>query len=240
MDASRTENQYYPMTYTHADGQETDYDLQQIRYEDGRPPNYVLSESADNQGPGFDDARTRDAVSHEAAQAAMALNHPELSPAAEREMKPNEVILYQQRPDGDFDRVAYGEIGKNARSNVDIEMEQNDPELYQSLKQDQEPLQDQRPEFTELPRTLYTREEVERAVGDTLRAPEETHQQYQASLNEQWANLNGPAIERNGSAMERNSETDAEAEQAVRDQQQRNQEQTLQMNQHEQQHQQSY
>jgi hypothetical protein len=108
-DESRDDTQYYPMTYKHPDGQETKYDLQQIRYNDGRLPAYVVSESQDNTGPGFDNTRAMYGVSEQAASASMALNKPEAFPEAEREIRPHEIKLFQQRTDGQFDRVGYRE-----------------------------------------------------------------------------------------------------------------------------------
>ena len=211
---------YHPFIYTHPNGEETKYDLQQMQYED-RPPMYVVSESPDNQGPGFDNQQTRDEVIHRAAQSALALNDPELFVELEEKMRPEDLRIFQQRPDGDFDRVGFRQIGGDGRSNVDIEVEQNAPELYPQFRDDQ---QYESPQITEISRTPYTREEL-LDVSDNapLRAPEQTLQQQQESLQEQWKDLSGPKI-------------DNAAEQAADQQaQQRSQEQAMQMNQHQEQ-----
>lgn len=191
-DTSQDQTQYYPMTYTNRDGEETKYDLQQVRYDNGRLPSYIASESELNEGPGFDNVQTRYAVAHQAASAAMALNNPEAFPEATREIRPGEINLYQQRPDGDFDRVEFTEIGKNARSNHDIDLEQSGQTSYQSSKPDLE----QNIQYTESDRDFIYREDVEKKINAPLHAPQETLQQREESSNDQWRDLSGPEIDR--------------------------------------------
>ena len=195
------EPEYYPLTYTHPDGRESSFELQQVRYEDGRTPAYVVSESPSNQGPGFEDSATFYAVSNQAAESALLLNKPELFPDAEREIRPHEIKLYQQNTEGSFERVEFREIGRDARPSTDLEMEQNNPELYSSLKEAGQSgsrgEQDLTPPFTEIKRTPYTRQEVESAVEAPLQARLETPQQQHAkSYEEQWRDLSGPSIDR--------------------------------------------
>lgn len=187
-------NEYHPFTYVHPDGQETKYDLQEL--ENGNQlPVYVLSESRDNQGPGFDDPQTRDEIAHLAAQSAIALNNPEIFPESTEELSPNRLVMFQQKPDGDFDRVSFYEIGKDGRSNVDIEISQNDPELRDEFVR--EDISSRPTEFTEAGRETYTRDEVEEIVdGAPLHAPEQTlQQQRQDTLQREWEELSGPSID---------------------------------------------
>lgn len=203
----------YPMTYTHPNGQKTEYDLQQVRREDGKQPIYIISESEDNIGPGFDRTGTRDAVAEQSARAVIALNDPDVFPGAERKMRPNEIKLFQQRPDGDFERVDFREIGRDGRSNVDVEMEQNDPKAYKAYQQEQSNTQEGFLQFTETSRTKYTRQELEQTAGE-LHASAETHQQREQSQSQ---SLWDPAANRTAEQVEVNR--------------QRSQGQTQQMNQ---------
>ena len=216
-DESRSNTEYYPMTYNHPDGQQTQYDLQQIRDVDDTPPVYVISESENNTGRGFDSVATRDAVAQQAAKAIIALNDPTIFPDAEREMRPSEINLYQQRPDGDFERVDFREIGRDARSNVDIEMKQNDPQAFEAYQQEQSGAQQAPLQFTETSRTRSSWEELSEVVGE-LHASKETLQQKQSLNEQQWKELSGPSIDR-----------------AAEIDNQRAQEQVLQMNQHQEQ-----
>ena len=189
--------EYHPHIYTHPNVAETKYDLQEITLESGKMA-YVVSESPDNQGPGFESQGTRDIVAHRAAQSALALNDPERFPDIVHKMMAHELDLYQQRPDGDFDRVVFREISRDGRSNGEVEREQAaEPELYPSSTKDQAAADQARtPQITESGRDTYTREQVEAQVESPLRAPEETHQQWQANQEEAWRNLTGPAIDR--------------------------------------------
>jgi hypothetical protein len=131
----------------------------------------------------------------------MLLNKPELFPDAEREIRPHEIKLYQQKTDGSFERVDFREIGRDARPSTSLEMEQNNPELYSSLKEageiDNWGEQNHTPPFTEIRRTPYSRQEVESSIEAPLRARLETPQQENAkSYNEQWRDLSGPTIDR--------------------------------------------
>ena len=225
-----SDTEWYPMTYVHPNGVDrTEFELQQVRYEDGRTPRYVLSEAPNNQGPGFDDRATFLAVSAQGAESAMILNKPELFPDATREIRPHQILLYQQTPAGTFEKVDYREIGRDGRPNTSVEMEQNNPELYASLKEagqiDGRREPDQTPPFTEIERTPYTREEVESSIKAPLRASQETPQQQQEKSYEvQWREQSGPSIDR-------------VAEKAIIS---RSQEQTQQASDHQQQHEQRH
>jgi len=222
VDVSRDETRYYPMTYVSPDGQETQYELQQIRPADGSRPTYVVSESELNQGPGFDQAGTRVGVAHEGAAAAVALNNPEAFPESTREIRPREVNLYQQLPDGNFNHVSFREIGRNGGSNVDTEMQQNHPDDYQKAQANREPMPPQDVEFTESNRTLYSREQVEERVGAELRAPDQTpQQQYDQMMNEQWKELSGPSSFDRAAERAARPPQEAEVSQAAEPQQAR-------------------
>lgn len=236
-EASGTE--YHTFTYTHPSGAETVYDLQEIRQDNGAVA-YVVSESPYNQGPGFESQGIRDVIAHQAAQSALALNDPEINPNVEDKMRAHELTLYQQRPDGNFERVDFYEIRQDGRSAVELEREQADPDLFPSSTRDQESAQARTPDITELHRSpTYTRQEVEERVDAPLRAPEETHQQAQAAQPEAWRDMSGPAIDR-GAEVAADQASQAQqaqqAAQAAQDAQQRSQEQATQMNHHQQDH----
>jgi hypothetical protein len=76
-------------------GQTTKYQLEQ--FDQGDKKIYVLSEHPDNQGPGFDDVRTRDRIAQEAAAIIQGKDG----------IRANEVELYQQKPTGEFDKVDF-------------------------------------------------------------------------------------------------------------------------------------
>ena len=155
-------NQTHPFTYKHDDGRETFYDVQEVQHA-GRPPVYIISEAADNKGPGLDDPGTKSAIAHDAATMMR----------GEHNLEAHQLNIYQQRPDGNFDRVDVRDIGR------DVSMNPNQPTDWQ-----------------ECGRTPYSRKEVEQAVEVGVAAPEETHQQKQQQLQEQWNDLQGPSIDR--------------------------------------------
>lgn len=245
-DSQHLNNRTYPMTYTAENGQETHYDLQQIRYDDGRSPTYIVSESALNQSPGFTDAHIRDGVSHEAASAAVALNRPDLFPDAQKTIQFSEVNLYQQRPDGNFEQVTFRQIGQDGLSNVDIERAPNNPQQYAASQRNQEGAPEQTTTYTESSRTLYTREELEKTVNAEIQAPEQTPQQQQDLREEQWKNLSGPSVDRaaeitahqaseapqQAAAAAQQQAAETAQQQAAAAAQQRSAEQTQQMNEH--------
>ena len=191
-DVSRGQPNYYPMTYVHPSGEETKFDLQQVRYEDGRTPQYVISESPDNQGPGFENPQALYGASYQGAHAALALNHPDVNPDVDRAMRPNKINLYQQLPDGSFNHVSYREIGQDGRPSTDVERQQNEGTPFPSDQSGQ----DGPPVITESQRDPIGRSDLEEKMDAPLRAPEETLQQREASLEEQWRELSGPAIDR--------------------------------------------
>jgi hypothetical protein len=204
----------------------TRFDLHEVTRE-GQPPMYVMTESELNRGSGFDSEATRDAAARNVADYIREHNN----------FGPGQVILYQQRPDGDFERVGFREYGRDGQSETDREFRRDDPELYQSLKGDPGRGQAQEePAWGENQRTLYTRADLENALGERLEeVPAQTPQQRQDSLNEQWRDLSGPATDRPAEV----AADQARQGEAAQESQQRSQEQAQQMNQHQQQHYQS-
>jgi hypothetical protein len=167
---SKTE--YYSLIYTSPDGiTKTTYDLQEINPEDGKLASYIISESEYNFGLGFDDIPTRDAVAHAGARAAINLNSLEISPESKRELEPEEINLYQQMPDGTFDKVMYQkvELGQDGPSKVGVEMERHEPGLNSSINAE--------PAFTETERIHYSREQVQELVNSPIHAPEQSRDQ---------------------------------------------------------------
>lgn len=159
------------------------YNVQEVRQE-GAPPMYVLSESVNNQGPGFDDIDTRDGVAEEMAQGIQELD----------QCKPREVRLFQERPDGDYDRVDFRDIGRDGQSSADQEFQEKAPNQYESQKGDQEPAPERPADWSEYHRETYTREDLQRSLGDeAVHVPERTPQQEQESP---LADMYGPATNR--------------------------------------------
>ncbi len=155
------------------------YNLQEVQ-QDGKKPTYIISESDRNQGRGFDSGQTRDGVANDVANAV-------------REAKGyqrGEAVFYQQRPDGDFDLVGFREIGRNGRSEADVERAAAEPGWKGQAASPESQ------DWGEYQRTKYTRAEVEKAVGAPLDAAAETPQQRQESLNQQYKDLSGPQINR--------------------------------------------
>lgn len=191
---------YRDVPYYHDENNVTLYDVQEIQYE-GRPSAYVISESQSNQGPGFDNPHVRDAVAHDMAE----------SIQEGHDVGAREVNLYQQRPDGDFDRVQFREIGHDGSSEANQEWAWEQPNIY-AAQQEAEP-QAQDPGFTESGRSLYERADVERSVGEQVQAPEETPQQARVAEQErEWQEMSGPSVDR---VAEANDQADIRAAQQV-------------------------
>lgn len=159
------------------------YNVQEVR-QNGVNPMYVLSESENNQGPGFDNLNARDAVAQDMAHGIQEAN----------QCTPLEVRLYQERPDGGYDRVDFREIGRDGQSSADQEFQEKAPELYQSQKGDQEPAPEQPAQWTEYHREPYTHDDLQRTMGDeAVHVPERSPQQEQESP---LANMSGPSVDR--------------------------------------------
>ena len=174
---------YRDVPYYHNETTVTLYDVQEVRQE-GSPPMYAISESDKNIGPGFDNGPTRDAVAKDMAHVIKEADG----------CSPEQVNLYQQRPDGDFDQVDFREIGRDGQSQANQEQQQSDPELYPA---NQETTQtEQAPQWTEYNRTPNTRADVERSLGEMLEAPEQSPQQRQEAPAEQLRDVSGPTIDR--------------------------------------------
>jgi len=162
------------------------FDIQQLLPDDKTPidlqkkPSFIINESASNQELGFDRSQIKEGV---ALDVAYAFGEIDGHSAAE-------IRVFQQRPDGDFDRVFFREIGRDGASAADKERAADQPNAEKPAASG-EPAT-----WSEYQRTRYTREEVETFVGAPLEAPAETPQQKQASLDHQYKDLSGPAIDR--------------------------------------------
>jgi len=161
---------YRNQKYEHEDGTVTMYDLQQVQH-GNEPATYLVNESPNNQGPGFDSWQTRDAVTREVAATIQNKDGVE----------PHQVNLYQQRPDGDFDRVSFRHTGHHG-------------DIHSGEGQD----------WSESQRDVYLRADVEKNVKAELHAPQETPQQLQQRQNQEYQEMSGPQFDRNAvSAAER-------------------------------------
>jgi hypothetical protein len=140
--------------YTNAQGQTTLYDVQEV--ERNGQKNYVVSESAQNEGPGFDDQRTQQMVARDAC-----------STIQEKDQaRAHEVEMYQQRPDGNFDKVDF---------------------RYEAAGTYNE-------SWRETEREPTARQDVEQSLQTDLHAPRETPQQ--AEQRQSFEELKGPEIDR--------------------------------------------
>ena len=166
--------------WTNEQGQTTLYDVQEL--DRNGQKSYVVSESPENEGPGFDDMRTQQMVARDACSTIQAKD----------EARAHEVDMYQQRPDGNFDKVDF---------------------RYEAAGTYNET-------WHESDRTPTARPEVERDVQSDLHAPQETPQQ--AEQRQEWAELKGPEIDRGAEQAAQNSEHQQQAQQAFQQQQQDN------------------
>ena len=172
------------------------YHLEEFSYED-RKPSYVITESENNQGLGFGDWKTRDGVAKDVAGAIREAH----------DYTADQVDLYQQRPDGNFDRVGFREIGRDGFPSADKERSVEEPDWKQSENPPKEV------QWSEHQRTVYTPEEVEKNVGSALAIMPEVPKELK--------DLSGPAIDR---PAEKRADV------------QRRQEQDQQLNQHQKEH----
>jgi hypothetical protein len=140
--------------WTNEQGQTTSYDVQEL--ERNGQKSYVVSESPENTGPGFDDMRTQQMVARDACSTIQAKD----------EARAHEVEMYQQRPDGNFDKVDF---------------------RYQAQGTYNET-------WHETERTPTARQDVEREVQSDLHAARETPQQ--AEQRQEFAEMRGPEIDR--------------------------------------------
>ena len=160
---------YNDFYYRHPNGQVTKYDLQEVQHGSG-PRIYVASESASNQGPGFEAWPTRDAVAHDASARIQRKDGVE----------PEQVRLYQQKPDGDFDRVDFRSLGRDAgvRAADGTDAQTRDAGKTQ--------------DWSECHRETQSREEVRQELQSDLFAAPETPQQFQQRQNQEYRDLSAP------------------------------------------------
>jgi len=171
-------NGTHSFSYQNANGKMSDLEVQGI--ERNGKTIYVLSEAVGNHGPGFDDPGMRDGAAHDLC----------IGIQASDRLQPEDVLLYQQRPDGDFERVDFRTIGR------DISMSDEQPN-----------------QFTESHREIYTREELENTVGEVLTAPESPIEAGRLFKGQQWQELESSgAIERGAVSDEELAQHEAKVE----------------------------
>ena len=121
----------YPVVpYFHDEQLVTLYDIQEV-IQEGRKRVYIISISDRNVGLGFANWQTWEGIAQEMAE----------NIRDNRGYNADEITLYQQRPDDNFDKVSFREIERNGRSELERET-----------------------------RTTYTRNELEYGIGETIEA----------------------------------------------------------------------
>ena len=142
--------------YVNEQGQTTLYDVHEI--ERNGESTYVLSESPENRGPGFEDPRTQQVIAREACSTVMEKDG----------VRANDVELYQQRADSQFDKVDF---------------------RYQAAGTANE-------SWYETNRTPTPRSELTQEVMSELHAPEKSPQEQAKQLQQDWKEMRGPEINR--------------------------------------------
>lgn len=139
-----------PYNHPHPDGVVTNYEMETIK-RDGANPIFIVRNSDDNKGHGFNSSRPlNDHITEKHATKAR----------EDFKLKPNELNWYEQRKDGDYDKVHFRMIARGADD---------------SGKHEQQ--------WGESKRTVYTKEQVDKEVSNYVARDKDVQQKLSEETN---------------------------------------------------------